>query len=73
MTVKGMRILKKATKQGWLDGYDFSIFIQDVLISKNGYVIGTGNWENVNAEVAYRLVERIRKHPILWRLYFMVA
>lgn len=50
-------ILEKAYKQGRLDGY----------------VIGTGNWENVNAEVAARLAERIKKHPILWKLFFMVA
>lgn len=50
-------ILEKAYKQGRLDGY----------------VIDTGNWENVNAEVAARLAERIKKHPILWKLFFMVA
>jgi len=50
-------ILEKACKQGRLDGY----------------VIDTGNWENVNAEVAARLAERIKKHPILWKLFFMVA
>ena len=32
-----------------------------------------GNWENVNAEVALRLVEKIKKHPILWKHFFMVA
>lgn len=49
-------ILKKAYRQGWLSGFDFSILIQDLLISENGYVIDTGNFENVNAEVALRLV-----------------
>lgn len=66
-------ILKKAYRQGWLSGFDFSILIQDLLISENGYVIDTGNFENVNAEVALRLVERIKKHPIIWQLFFMVA
>ena len=32
-----------------------------------------GNWENVNAEVALRLAEQIKKHPLIWNLLFMVA
>lgn len=66
-------ILDKAYNQGYLSGFDFSIFIQDTLISENGYVIDTGNWENVNAEIALRLAENIKRHPILWKLFFMVA
>lgn len=66
-------ILEKAYQQGWLGGFDLAIFIQNLLISEHGYVINTGNWENVNAEVAVRLAERIKKHPILWKLFFMVA
>ena len=66
-------ILDKAEEQGYLNGYDFSILIHKLLISENGYVIDTGNWENVNAEVALRLVENIKKHPILWKYFFMVA
>lgn len=73
MTCKGKEILNKAYQQGWLSGFDFSLLIQDMTISENGYVIDTGNWENVNAEVALRLAEQIKKHPILWRLFFMVA
>lgn len=66
-------ILEKAKKQGWLSGYDFSLLIQDLTISENGYVIDTGNWENVNAAVALYLVEKIKSHPILWKILFMVA
>ena len=66
-------IIDKATEKGYLNGFEFSILVQKLLISENGYVIDTGNWENVNAEVALRLVEKIRKHPILWKLFFMVA
>ena len=66
-------ILDKAKTQGYLNGFEFSILIQKLLISENGYVIDTGNWENANAEVALRLVEKIKKHPILWKLFFMVA
>lgn len=66
-------ILDKAYKKGYLNGFEFSIFIQNLLISENGYVIATGNWENVNAEVALRLADQIKKHPIIWKLFFMVA
>lgn len=73
MTARGKEILEKACKQRWLNGFDFSVLIQELTISENGYVIDTGNWENVNAEVALRLAEQIKKHPILWKLFFMIA
>ena len=73
MTDSGKAILNKAYQQRWLSGFDFSLLIQDMTISENGYVLDTGNWENVNAEVALRLAEQIKKHPILWKLFFMVA
>ena len=73
MTDSGKEILNKAYNQGWLSGFDFSLLIQDMTISENGYAIDTGNWENINAEVALRLAEQIKKHPIIWKLFFMVA
>jgi hypothetical protein len=66
-------ILDKAYEQGWLSEFDFSVLMQRLLISENGYVIDTGNYENVNAEVALRLAENIKKHPKLWKWFFMVA
>ena len=68
-----IKILKRAEEQRWLSGFDFSILMQDLLISKNGYVLDTGNWENVNAEVALSLWLRVKRHPVLWKLFFMVA
>lgn len=73
MTDIGKKILNKAYQNGWFSGFDFSLLIHDITISENGYVIGTGNWENVNAQVAIRLVKQINKHPIIWKLFFMVA
>lgn len=67
------KLLKKAKDNNYLSGFDFSLFIQDLTISKGGYVITTGNYENVNAEVALRLVDRINRHPLIWKLFFMVA
>jgi hypothetical protein len=66
-------ILDKAYKQRWLSGFDFSILMHSLLISENGYVMDTGNYENANAEVALRLVKKIKKHPKLWKWFFMVA
>lgn len=68
-----IKILTKAWKTKSLNGYEFSIFMQDLLISKEGYVLDMGSWEDVNAEVALRLAKKIRKHPIIWKLFFMVA
>lgn len=73
MRNQSKELLQKAYNQGWLSGFDFSTLIQDLLISENGYVIDTGNWENVNAEVALRLAEKIKKHPLIWKLLFMVV
>lgn len=66
-------ILDKAYRQGWLSSFDFSVLMQNFLVSENGYVIDTGNYENVNAEVALRLVEKVKRHPKLWEWFFMVA
>ena len=73
MTDIGKKILNKAYQNGWLSGFDFSLLIHDITISENGYVLDTGNWENVNAQVAIRLAKQINKHPIIWKLFFMVA
>ena len=65
-------LLSKAKAQGYLSGFDFSVLMQRLLISEGGWVIDTGNYENVNAEVALRLEQKIKEHPDLWR-FFMVA
>ncbi len=51
----------------------FSQFFQRAFISEDGYIIDTGNFETVNREMLYMVYERIKKHPILWRLFFMIA
>ena len=68
-----IEILNSAKEQRWLSGFDFSILMQRLLVSENGYVIATGNWENANAAVALALCRRIKRHPVLWKLFFMVA
>ena len=65
-------ILKKA-KRGSLTDSEFSVLMHNFLISEGGYVLDVGNNSMVNAEVALRLAEKINKHPLLWKLFFMVA
>ena len=72
MADKKREILNKAKVQGWLSGFDFSVLMQELLVSPNAYVIDTGNWQNANAAVAQILVQRIRRHPLLWKWFFMI-
>lgn len=73
MTDGAKEILQKAKQQGWLSGFDFSILVQRLLVSEHGYVMDTGDWENANAAVALMLASNIEKHPLIWKLLFMVA
>lgn len=72
MNRKVWRIANKARVQGWLSGFDFSILMHCLLVPEGGYVIDTGNWENVNAAVAQLLCDKVKRHRILWRLFFML-
>ena len=53
-----------------------SQFFQTLFISKDGYVIDTGNFRDANYELVRRIKANIDRHPILFKLfwkYFMVA
>lgn len=57
-----------------LDDYkEFVDFMLDKLISKNGYVTDTGSIFNVMPVACARLDSKIRKHPKLWKKYFMIG
>ena len=58
---------------GWIDGVDFSIFMQDLLVSRDGYIMDTGNFENANYVCAHRLLNKIKRHPWIWKWFFMVG
>lgn len=66
-------LLEKAYENGYLSDRDFSLLIQNLLISPGGYVIDTGSGEQVNAQVVMRLFDNIHRHPLLWKWFFMVA
>ena len=63
----------KAYDKGFLTNDEFAFLIQELLVSENGYVLDTGNGGQVNAEIALRIIKKIKKHPKLWEWLFMVA
>lgn len=63
----------KAYDKGFLTNDEFAFLIQELLVSEDGYVLDTGNGGQVNAEIALRIIKKIKKHPKLWELLFMVA
>ena len=63
----------KAYDKGFLTNDEFVFLIQELLVSEDGYVLDTGNGGQVNAEIALRIIKKIKKHPKLWEWLFMVA
>lgn len=63
----------KAYDEGFLTNDEFAFLMQELLVSENGYVLDTGSGGQVNAEIALRIIKKIKKHPILWEWLFMVA
>ena len=66
-------ILQKAYNEGYLSDLDFRVYIHNKLVSEDGYLFDWGTNLMANAEIALRLEERIKKHPLLWKIFFMVA
>jgi hypothetical protein len=63
----------KAYDKGFLTNDEFAFLMQELLVSEDGYVLDTGNGGQVNAEIALRIIKKIKKHPKLWEWFFMVA
>ena len=72
-SIKRMHIVNRAIQNGWLDYTDFYIYMSDILISENGYITDCGSNANVAAVMVILLEEKIKKHPLLWKLFFMLA
>ncbi len=66
-------IEKNAFNTGVLTKAEFIMLMEYLLVSENGYVLDTGNAYQVYAEIALRLIKKIKKHPKLWKWLFMVA
>lgn len=52
---------------------NFSRFVQGIFISKDGWIIDTGNYQAVNLELMERVKQRVERHPLLWKLFFMIT
>lgn len=63
----------KANEKDSLTAAEFSMLMEYLLVSENGYVLDVGNSYQVWAEIALRLLKKIEKHPKLWKWLFMVA
>jgi hypothetical protein len=48
----------------------FSRFMQDLFIPQGGYLIENNNFEITNAALLVMIMNRIKKHPIIWKLFF---
>ena len=51
----------------------FSRFIQSLFISKKGWIVETGNFQTVNLKLIDDIWLKVRRHPILWKIFFKVA
>lgn len=65
-------LYEKAKKEGMIDVDEFSLAIENLLISEGGYVMDTGCGDQARAIILQELVDKIKKHPLAWRK-FMVA
>lgn len=51
----------------------FSRFIQGAFISPGAWIIDTGNYQTVNRELIEDIYYKIKKHPLIWKLFFRVV
>lgn len=72
-SIERMHIVNKASQNGWLNYTDFYNYMTDILISETGYATDCGSNANVAAVIVIMLEEKIKKHPLLWKLFFMLA
>lgn len=55
---------------GGLNGIDFCVMFQDMYINDGDWVIDTGNYINVNLPVMEKFAAQVKKHPIIFALFF---
>ena len=67
------KTITKAYYEGYLTDNEFCNFVTNLLISKNGYIMDCGTGEQGNAKALLLLVEKIRKHPHIWKKYFSIS
>ena len=50
-----------------------SRFFQNLFISNEGWIIDTGSFQEANYELLDLVYEKVKKHSLLWKLFFMVV
>lgn len=51
----------------------FSRFMHSIFISRYGWIVDTGNFQTVNRQLMFDVLDKIHRHPLLWKIFFMVA
>lgn len=49
---------------------EFSRFIQGLFIDEGKYIINTGNFQTCNRVLIHEIYEKIKKHPLIWKIFF---
>ena len=70
---RNMMILSECEERGDMNSREFNEYLSNLLVSENGWVLPIGNNDQCNLEIVRLLQSRIDKHPLLWKLLFMVA
>lgn len=70
---KNMMILSECERRGDMNPCEFNEYLCNLLVSENGWVLPIGNGNQCNLEIVRILQNKIDKHPLLWKLLFMVA
>ena len=56
-----------------MNDLEFRIKMHDLLISEGGILFDWGTTMDANRVIIERLEAKIKKHPLIWKLFFMVA
>ena len=64
------KFYRKDIEQEYLN---FSRFIQGLFISPDGWILDTGDYRTVNRALIKDIYCKIRKHPLIWKIFFRVA
>lgn len=51
---------------------DFRIRVHKLLLKPNTYLFDWGTNMDANRVILERLENRIKKHPLIWKLFFMI-
>lgn len=49
----------------------FSQFIQRIFLKPDSYITDTGNFETANLALIPIIFKKIKKHPLIWKMFFM--